>query len=85
MPAALEECAEVGARFVHVLTAGFSEIGTIEGRELEARITAIAEARRLLIIGPNCMGPYSPSSHLTAWGAVPGSTAAWGLFPRAAV
>ena len=82
VPAALEECAEVGARFVHVLTAGFSEIGTIEGRELEARITAIAEARRLLIIGPNCMGPYSPSSHLTAWGAVPGLDGRLGIISQ---
>ena len=30
VPAALTECADVGARFIHVLTAGFSEISTPE-------------------------------------------------------
>jgi acyl-CoA synthetase (NDP forming) len=72
VPAALEECARAGVHYVHVLTAGFSEIGTEEGRQLERRVAAIAGERNLLIMGPNCMGPYCPSIHLTAWGAVPG-------------
>lgn len=72
VPSALEECASLGVRFVHILTAGFSEIGTQEGRQLEKLVAAIAEESNLLIMGPNCMGPYCPSIHLTAWGAVPG-------------
>lgn len=72
VPAALQECAGRGIRYVHVLTAGFSEIGTEEGRRLEEQIAAIAGKHHLLVMGPNCMGPYCPSVHLTAWGAVPG-------------
>ncbi len=72
VPATLKECARAGIKYVHVLTAGFSEIGTPEGRELERQIAAIAEERGLLLMGPNCMGPYCPSVRLTAWGAVPG-------------
>ena len=82
VPAALAECADVGARFIHVLTAGFSEIGTLEGRQLEARLAAIAKERNLLIIGPNCMGPYSPSSRLTAWGGNPGLDGRLGIISQ---
>jgi len=82
VPAALEECGRLGVRYVHVLTAGFSEIGTEEGRQLESRIAAIAEEHGLLIMGPNCMGPYCPSVHLTAWGAVPGRDGSLGIISQ---
>lgn len=72
VPALLEECARLSISHIHVLTSGFSEIGTEEGRQLEKKIAAIAEEHHLLVMGPNCMGPYCPSSHLTAWGATPG-------------
>ncbi len=82
VPGALEECAKTGARFIHILTAGFSEIGTEEGRRLEEKIAGIARQHDLLIIGPNCMGPYSPSIHLTAWGAVPGRDGRLGIISQ---
>ncbi|MBN1383105.1 MAG: CoA-binding protein [Deltaproteobacteria bacterium] len=72
VPASLEECARKGVRYVHVLTAGFSETGTREGRELEKQLADVAEQHNLLVMGPNCMGPYCPASRLTAWGAIPG-------------
>ena len=67
VPSVLEECARIGARHIHIFASGFSEIGTREGRELEERIKAIARQNGLLVIGPNCMGPYCPSSGLAAW------------------
>ncbi len=82
VPSALEECARAGVRHVHILTAGFSEIGTEDGRQLERRIADIAARHDLLIIGPNCMGPYSPSVHLTAWGAVPGRDGRLGIISQ---
>jgi acyl-CoA synthetase (NDP forming) len=72
VPSVLEECARIGARHVHVFASGFSEIGTREGADLERRVAEIAKEKALLVIGPNCMGPYCPSTRLTAWGAVPG-------------
>lgn len=72
VPAALEECGRKGVRYVHILTSGFSEAGTSEGRELEKRLAAVAAEYRLLVMGPNCMGPYCPSGRFTAWGAIPG-------------
>lgn len=72
VPRVLEECAHVGARHIHILTSGFSELGTEEGNDLENQITSISEKNGLLIIGPNCMGPYCPASKITSWGAIPG-------------
>jgi len=43
------------------------EIGTEQGRQLEEQIASIAKEKGLLIIGPNCMGPYCPASGLTVW------------------
>ncbi len=44
----------------HFFTAGFSETDTEEGRQLERRMTEMAAAANFHIIGPNCMGIFSP-------------------------
>jgi acyl-CoA synthetase (NDP forming) len=46
----------------HFFTAGFSETDTEEGRQLEKRLTDMAEAANFHIIGPNCMGIFSPGA-----------------------
>jgi len=82
VPAILEECGRIGLRHVHVLSAGFKETATREGEELEDRIRSIAREKGLLVIGPNCMGPYCPSSRLTAWGAIPGMSGPLGVISQ---
>jgi acyl-CoA synthetase (NDP forming) len=82
VPSVLEECGRVGLRNVHVLTAGFRETATKEGKELEARVRSISRENGLLVIGPNCMGPYSPSAGLTAWGAIPGMSGPLGIISQ---
>jgi acyl-CoA synthetase (NDP forming) len=82
VPALLDECGRIGARHIHILTAGFKELGTEAGTLLEERIAAIAKQNRLLIIGPNCMGPYSPAAGLTAWGAIPGARGPLGVISQ---
>ncbi|MFO7963881.1 MAG: CoA-binding protein [Desulfobacterales bacterium] len=72
IPDLLEECARVGTRHIHILTSGFKEVGTPEGKRLEALVASISRENGLFVMGPNCMGPYCPSSGLTAWGAIPG-------------
>jgi acetate---CoA ligase (ADP-forming) len=49
---ALQECVQKGVRFVIVFSAGFAELGTAEGREAEAAITALAKGDTH-VIGPN--------------------------------
>ncbi len=82
VPAVLEQCAEIGLRHIHILTSGFKETGLEEGRNLEEQIAAIATKNNLLIIGPNCMGPYCPSARLTAWGAIPGLSGSIGIISQ---
>ncbi|RJP14321.1 MAG: hypothetical protein C4520_21645 [Candidatus Abyssobacteria bacterium SURF_5] len=82
VPAVLEECARLGVRHIHILSSGFKEIGTEEGGRLEERVRKIAGEMNLLIIGPNCMGPYCPSSRLTAWGAIPGMSGPVGVISQ---
>ena len=82
VPAVLEECGRIGLRYIHILTSGFKEIGTEQGRQLEEQIASIAKEKGLLIIGPNCMGPYCPASGLTAWGAIPGAPGPLGVISQ---
>jgi len=82
VPGVLEDCARVGLRHVHILTSGFKETGLAEGKLLEERITAIAGAEDLKLIGPNCMGPYCPAAGLTAWGAIPGLSGSVGIISQ---
>jgi acyl-CoA synthetase (NDP forming) len=82
VPAVLEECGRIGLRHIHILTSGFKETGTEEGRQLENQIAFIAKEKGLLVIGPNCMGPYCPASGLTAWGAIPGARGPLGVISQ---
>jgi len=82
VPSVLEQCAQIGLRHIHILTSGFNETGREEGRRLEEQLVAISKANRLLIIGPNCMGPYCPSARLTAWGAIPGLSGTLGIISQ---
>ena len=67
----VRECAEKGVRAAVVFTAGFSELGTEEGRAREAELVAAARRGRLRLLGPNCMGVYVPKSGLGSFPAMP--------------
>ncbi|MBS3810217.1 MAG: CoA-binding protein [Desulfobacterales bacterium] len=82
VPDLIAECAEKGARHVHLLTAGFDETGTSEGKDLADNLVAACEKHGVLVIGPNCMGPYRPAARLTAWGAIPGLAGPLGIISQ---
>ena len=82
VPTILEECARIGLRRIHILTSGFKELGTQEGDFLEQRVSDISNENGLLVIGPNCMGPYSPSGKMTPWGAIPGMNGPLGIISQ---
>jgi len=48
-----------------IISAGFSEIGK-EGMEQERKISELAKANQLNILGPNCLGFISPKKKLNA-------------------
>jgi acyl-CoA synthetase (NDP forming) len=54
-----------------VFTAGFSELGTEEGRERGAALMAAARGGELRLVGPNCMGVYVPKSGLGSFPDLP--------------
>ena len=82
VPSVLEDCGRIGLKHIHILTSGFKETGLADGKRLEEEIIAISNTYDLKIIGPNCMGPYCPSSNVTAWGAIPGLSGTVGIISQ---
>jgi len=60
----MEECVAKGVKYAHLLTAGFSETGRPEHAELERKLVEIARKGAIRIVGPNCMGLYTPEGGL---------------------
>jgi len=56
-------------RYAQVISSGFGEIAG--GRELEARLAAAAREAGVRLLGPNCLGVYSPSGGLAFVGDCP--------------
>ena len=56
--ASLEECAAKGVNAAVVFSSGFAETGDT-GRALQDRLTEIARASGMRILGPNCLGIYN--------------------------
>ena len=65
----IDDLIKLDVAAAHFFTAGFSETDTDEGRELERILTEKAEAANFHIIGPNCMGIFSPVSGIGLEGA----------------
>jgi len=60
VPQFIRDCGAKGVKAVSVFTAGFSEIGTEEGKRLEKEVARSARETGVRIIGPNCLGVYAP-------------------------
>ena len=60
----MEECVVKRVKFAHLLTAGFTETGRPENAELERELVRIARKGTIRIVGPNCMGLYTPEGGL---------------------
>jgi acyl-CoA synthetase (NDP forming) len=64
VPDAVRQCIKKGIPSVEVPSGGFREVGTEEGKKLEAELASLA-GQGTRIIGPNCFGVYSPGGSLT--------------------
>ncbi|MDY6917443.1 MAG: acetate--CoA ligase family protein [Chloroflexota bacterium] len=60
----LDDCAAKGVKVVQFFTAGFSETGEEEDQRLEAEMVEKARRGGFRIIGPNCIGVYSPANRM---------------------
>ncbi|MBO2446774.1 acetate--CoA ligase family protein [Actinomadura barringtoniae] len=70
-----KQCADVvrqaaGIPFVQVMSGGFREMGN---PELEDELIAAAQEAGVRLLGPNCMGVYSPAGKQTFIGGEPGT------------
>jgi acyl-CoA synthetase (NDP forming) len=63
--AAVADCAAQGVRACIVFSSGFAEAGP-EGAELERRMAEIARRSGMRILGPNCLGLFTPRAAF--WG-----------------
>ncbi len=68
--AVIEDCAAAGVKFAVVHTAGFAELGPA-GRQLQDAIVATARSGGTRLVGPNCMGIYSPRAGINTIAAAP--------------
>jgi len=66
VPGLVAELARRGTRGAVVVTAGFKELGSAEGRRLEQAILDAARPALLRVIGPNCVGVMSTAVGLNA-------------------
>ncbi len=61
----IRECAEKGVKGVVLFTAGYKETGTRQGKALEEELVRVARSSGMRLMGPNCMGLYSPRAGLS--------------------
>ena len=78
----MEDCVARGVKFVHLFTAGFSETGRQEHAELERELIKVARNGGIRIVGPNCMGIYSPEGRLAFEPQFPTEPGPIGLFSQ---
>jgi acyl-CoA synthetase (NDP forming) len=60
VPGIARECAACGVRGLVVISGGFAETGTEEGKAYQAELVEICSENGMVLIGPNCLGVYSP-------------------------
>ncbi|GGL94691.1 acetate--CoA ligase family protein [Nakamurella endophytica] len=54
--AQIEQLVDLGCRRIMVVSNGFAELGTADGRRREDRLRALCAGRDVLLVGPNCVG-----------------------------
>ena len=64
VPGILREAAAMGTRSATIYAAGFSEMATDAGRELEAELVEVLKETGIAISGPNCLGNLSARARL---------------------
>lgn len=77
VPQVIEDCARKRVKFAVVHSAGFAELGD-KGLELQEKMLTAARQGNTRIIGPNCMGIYSPQAGINTIAPAPATKEASG-------
>ncbi len=85
VPGAVESCGKAGVRAAIIISSGFAELMTEEGKALQAEIVDVANKYDLRLLGPNNLGSFnmnddmcvSTSSSLLYYDSMPKGSIAW--------
>jgi acyl-CoA synthetase (NDP forming) len=77
---AILQAAKGRLRFAHVISSGFGEVD--EGRDLQDKLVAAARAGGMRLVGPNCMGMFSPRGNVTFAEVGPQATGSVGVISQ---
>lgn len=66
VPGLISELGQRGTRGAIVISAGFNELGSAEGKALQQAILDAARPKLMRIVGPNCIGVISTPANLNA-------------------
>ncbi len=61
----MKQCVEKGVKYIHLLTAGFSETGKEDLADTEKEVLEIAKKGNIRLVGPNCMGIHCPKGGIS--------------------
>ncbi len=61
-----EECGKKNVKTLIVISAGFGEMGTAEGKKMETELSATAKKYGMELVGPNCLGVLRPAIGMNA-------------------
>lgn len=75
----LEQAVQKEAKATHLFTARLAETGREEGIETERKILELSRKSGMRLIGPNCMGIYSPANGIAFHGDFPKESGPVGL------
>jgi acyl-CoA synthetase (NDP forming) len=78
----LEQAVQKGAKTAHLFTARLAETGREEGIKTERKILELAKKSGMRLIGPNCMGIYSPANGIAFHGDFPKECGPVGLISQ---
>src|SRR3954447_9257945 len=81
----VRQCAEIGVRAGIVISAGFAELGTDEGRQRQAELQRIVAETGLRVVGPNCLGASNLGGNVWATASSRGEPGAMTDGPGAAL
>jgi acyl-CoA synthetase (NDP forming) len=71
VPQLVEDCGAKGVKALHFFTAGFSETGDAARAGQETQVLQRAIDLGMRVLGPNCMGLYSPEAGLSFMPGLP--------------
>lgn len=63
VPAIMQDCVDKHVPNVIIVSGGFRETGP-EGIKLEKEVMKLAQKGNIRILGPNCLGTFSPKTHI---------------------